>query len=51
MIIIDPRTIRNAESCIVTDEMRVRRDMREDGKGELVWEFENCGNRTEKIKI
>ena len=42
MIIIDPNIVHHTESCIVTGELRVRGDVREDGMDKLIWEFENC---------
>jgi len=33
-----------AEPCIGTGELRIRGDVGEDGKDELVWELENCEN-------
>ena len=40
MDIIDLHTILDAESCIVTGESRFRGDIGENGKEELIWEFE-----------
>ena len=42
MVIIDPHTIRDTEPCTVASEMRFWGDVRENGKDEFVWEFENC---------
>jgi len=42
MIIVDLHTILDAESCIVTGEPRFWGDVGENGKEELVWEFEYC---------
>jgi hypothetical protein len=44
MVIVDLHTILNTEPCIVTGEPRVWGDVGENGKDELVWEFENCRN-------
>ena len=49
MVIVDPQFILNTEPCKVTDELRG--DMREDGKDKLVWEFENCESRMERISV
>ena len=42
MIIIDPKVVHHMKLCIVTGELRVRGDVREDGMDKLIWEFENC---------
>ena len=37
-------TIRHVEPGIVTGEVRVWEDVRENGKDEFIWKFENCGD-------
>jgi len=44
VIIVDLQTIMKAEPCIGTGEVRVRGDVGENGKDELVWELENYKN-------
>ena len=41
MMIVDSRTILNAEPGKVIGVLWVRTDVREDGKNELVWEADN----------
>jgi len=38
----DEQVILNVEPCVVTDELHFWRDVRENQKDKLVWEFENC---------
>ena len=40
MEITDP-PIRNTEAFIMSGELRIRGDLREDGEDKLVWESEN----------
>ena len=49
MVIVDPQFVLNAKPCIVTDELWG--DVREDGKYELVREFENCKSETEQVDV
>ena len=42
MVIVDSHTILKAEPGIVVGVLWVRRDVREDGKNEFVWEADNC---------
>ena len=44
MMMIDHHTILKAEPFIVTGEPWFWGEARENGKDELVWEFENCEN-------
>ena len=41
----------SAEPCMVTSKLRERGDVRENGTGKFVWEFENCENRMEQVSI
>jgi len=51
MVIADPHTILNAKPCIVPGELGVRGDTRENGKDELVREFENWGDGKGEINV
>jgi len=51
MAILDPHTILKTEPCIVTGVMRVRGDVGENVKDELVWKFEDCKGGTGRINI
>jgi len=51
MVFTDVHPILNTVPCIVTSEMRVWGNMREDGKDELVRELENCENGTGQVSI
>ena len=51
MAITVAHTIRDTEPCVVTAEPRVRGDMGENGKDDLVWEFANYDNGVEYIGI
>ena len=52
MVVIDPRTVTNTEPCVVTSVLRrIWGDVREDGKYELVREFENCESETEQVDV
>ena len=51
MIIANLHTVLDTEPCVVTGELRVWGNMREDGKDELVWEFENYENGTKQINF
>ena len=46
MVIVEPETIQSTEPYIVTGELRVWGDVREERKDGLVWEFEDCENET-----
>jgi len=41
MVVINLHAILFTEPCIVTGELRFRRNVRENGKNEFVWQFEN----------
>ena len=41
MVIVHPHTVLEAEPCMVTGEPRFWGDVGENGKDELIWEFEN----------
>ena len=45
MIIVDLHTILDAEPRVVTGELRFRGGVGENGKDELVREFENCESK------
>ena len=52
MVIVNPWTVPSAEPRIVTGVVRrVWRDVREDGKYQLVRKFENYKNRADQISI
>ena len=44
MVIVDFHTILDAESCVVTGELRFRGDVGENGKDEFSGEFEDYGD-------
>ena len=49
MVIVAVHTIRDTESCIVTDEPRVWGDVRDNRKDKLVRKFENCENGRNRL--
>jgi len=46
MVIVDLHTVLNAEPCVLTGELWFWGDVGENGKDELVREFENYGGGT-----
>jgi len=44
VVIVDLHTILDAKSCVVTGEPRFWGDVGDNGKEELSWELENCGD-------
>ena len=44
VVVTDSPHMPNTKSRIVTGELRVWGDVRENGKDKFVWEFENCEN-------
>ena len=51
MAIVDPHTILKTESCILAGVIRVRGDMGENVKDELVWKFEDCESGMGRINV
>jgi hypothetical protein len=51
MIIGSVHIVLNAEPRAVTGEFRAWGDMRENGKDEFVWEFENCRMGCDEIEV
>ena len=51
MAIVDPHTILKTEPCILTGITRVRGDVGENVKDELVWKFEDCEGRMGRINV
>jgi len=47
MVIVDLHIILGAEPCTVTSELGLWRNVRENGKDNLIWEFEDCKNGVE----
>ena len=51
MVIVEPLTIQTTEPRVATGELRIWGGVRENGKDELIWEFEDCENETGWIRF
>ena len=51
MAVAQFRTVQHMEPGIVTGEVRVGGDVRENRKDEFIWKFENCENETKDISV